>query len=109
MAVENEEIEVQRAPLIFIVPALGFVVTARTKQFQLVQSTNEQISYPGAQRLRADLTREVKPEQGLRALTVSPLTGRIELLVFLFAGLAAIVARVSCISELFHRLANAVL
>jgi hypothetical protein len=64
MAVENEEIEVQRAPLIFIVPALGFVVTARTKQFQLVQSTNEQISYPGAQRLRADRTREVKPEQG---------------------------------------------
>jgi hypothetical protein len=40
MAVENQENGVRRAPLIFVVPACGFVVAARTKQFQLDRSTS---------------------------------------------------------------------
>jgi hypothetical protein len=61
MAVENQENGVQRAPLIFIVPACGFVVAARTKQFQVCQATREQMPCPGMQRLTADLTREINP------------------------------------------------
>jgi hypothetical protein len=61
MAVENQENGVQRAPLIFIVPACGFVVAARTKQFQVCQATREQMPCPGMQRLTADLTREISP------------------------------------------------
>jgi hypothetical protein len=50
MAVENQENGVRRAPLIFVVPACGFVVAARTKQFQLDRSTSEQIRCPSAER-----------------------------------------------------------
>ena len=51
MAVENQENPgVRRAPLIFVVPACGFVVATHTKQFQLDRSTGEQISCPSAER-----------------------------------------------------------
>jgi len=38
MAIENQENGVRRAPLIFIVPAWGFVVAARTKRSSLVRA-----------------------------------------------------------------------
>jgi hypothetical protein len=68
MAVENQENGVRKAPLIFIVPAWGFVVAARTKPFQLHRSTSEQIRCPSAQRMVADPTRGINPEQSLREL-----------------------------------------
>jgi hypothetical protein len=43
MLVENQENAVRRAPLIFVVPACGLIVPARLKQFQLRQSTSEQV------------------------------------------------------------------
>ena len=46
MAVENQENGVRKAPLIFIVPAWGFVVAARTKPFQLHRSTSETNTLP---------------------------------------------------------------
>jgi|SRR5690349_19945324 hypothetical protein len=41
---------IRRAPLIFVVPACGFVVAARIKQFQLDRRTGEQISCPDVER-----------------------------------------------------------
>jgi hypothetical protein len=49
MTTENQENGVRKVPLIFIVSACGFVVAARTKQFQLRQSTSEPLRFPGAQ------------------------------------------------------------
>jgi hypothetical protein len=112
MTIENQEIRVRKAPLIFIVPACGFVVAARTKEFQLHQSTSELLGCSSAQRLTADLIGEINPEQSLRELrrqTASLKSGRVELLVFLFFGLVAVVATVCCIAELFHLLGDAVL
>jgi hypothetical protein len=107
MAVESQENRIRRAPLIFIVPACGLVVAARTKQFQLHQSTSEQVGCPSAQRLTADLVSEINPEQSLRELrrdTASLKPGRVELLFFLFFGLVAVLAIAGCFSQLLHLL-----
>jgi len=107
MAVENQENGVRRAPLVFIVPACGFVVAARTKQFQICQATREQMPCPVAQWLTADLTREIKPEQSLMELLrkIASLKS-VKLLVILFLGLVAVVATGSCFLELFHPLGD---
>jgi len=42
MAAETQKNRPLKAPLIFTVPAYGFVVAARTKEFQLCQSASEQ-------------------------------------------------------------------
>jgi hypothetical protein len=112
MAVENQQNELVKAPLMFIVPACGFVVAARTREFQRRQSTSEQVSCAGAGRPAASFRREIHPEQSLRELrrkTAFLNSDGVELLVFLFFGLVAIVAMMGCISELFHLLDNAVL
>jgi hypothetical protein len=110
MAVENQENGVRRAPLIFIVPACGFVAAARTNQFQVCQDTREQMPCPvGAQWLTADLTREINPEQSLMKLPrkiASLKSGRVKLLIVLFFGLVAVVATGSCFLELFHPLGD---
>jgi hypothetical protein len=82
-------------------------VAARTKQFQLHQRTSEQVSCPSAHRLTAGLTREINPEQSLRAprlKTVYLKPGRAEPLVFRFFGLVAVVAIVGFFSQLLHLL-----
>ena len=106
MAIENQENGVRRTPLIFVVPAWGFVVAARTKEFQIRQNTREQMPCPGVQGLTADPTRKIISQESLRELrrkTASLKPGKVELLVFLFFGLVAIVAMMGCISELFPR------
>jgi hypothetical protein len=112
MAVEIQENRVRRAPLIFTVPACGLVVAARTEQFQLRQSTGEQVSCPGTRRSAADFRREINPEQSpreLRRKTASLKSGKVELLVFLFFGFVALVATVCSFAELFHLPCNGVL
>jgi hypothetical protein len=107
MAVESQENRIRRAPLIFIVPACGFVVAARTKPFQPPQSTSEQVRCPNAQRLTPELAREINPEQSLRELrrkSASLKPGKVELLLFLFFGLVALVAIAGCFSQLLHLL-----
>lgn len=107
MVVQSQENRNRRAPLIFIVPACGLVVAARTKPFQLNQRTSEQTLCPSAQRHTTNLTREISPEQSLRALrhdTASLKPGRVELLFFLFFGLVAVVAIAGCFSQLLHLL-----
>jgi len=62
MAVETQENRIRRAPLIYIVRACGLVVAARTKQFQLAQSTSAQVRCLSAQPSTPDLARETEPE-----------------------------------------------
>jgi len=110
MVVENQQNELVKAPLIFTVPACGFVVAARAREFQLRQSTSEQVCYPGAGRPAATFRREIRPEQSLwelRRKSASLNSDRVELLVFLLFGLVAIIAMIGCISELFPLLGNA--
>ena len=112
MIVENQHSGLVKAPRIFTVPAYGLVVAARTREFQLRKSASEQVCRPGAWRPAASFRREIRPEQSLLELcrkTASLKSDRVELLVFLFFGLVAIVAMMGCISELFHLLGNAVL
>jgi hypothetical protein len=110
MVVENQQNELVKAPLIFTVPACGFVVAARAREFQLRQSTSEQVCYPGAGRPATTFRREIRPEQSLwelRRKSASLNSDRVELLVFLLFGLVAIIAMIGCISELFPLLGNA--
>ena len=112
MAVEIQENGVWRAPLIFIVPACGFVVATRTKQFQVRQNTREEMPSPGAQGFTADPTREINPQKSLRQLrrkTASLKSGKVELPVFLFFGFVAVIATVCSFGDLFHLLGNGVL
>ena len=112
MTVENQENAVRRAPQIFVVPACGFVVAAPTKHFQVGQDTREQMPCLAPRRPSASLTRKINPEQSLRELrrqAASLKSGWVELLLFLFFGLVAIVAMMGCISELFQLLGSAVL
>jgi len=112
MAVENQESTVRRAPLFFTVPACGFVMAARTEQFQLRQSTGEQVSCPGMRWSAAGFRRKINPEQSpreLRPKTASLKSGKVALLVFLFFGFVAVVATVGSLAELFHLPGNAVL
>lgn len=112
MKVENQENGVRRALLIFVLPACGFVEAAPTKHFEVGQNTREQIPCLAPRRPSANLTREINPEQSLREVrrqAASLKSGWVELLLFLFFGLVAIVAMMGCISELFQLLGNAVL
>lgn len=110
MAVEIQENGVRRAPLIFTVPAWGYVVAASTKQFQVRQNTNEQMPCPSALGLTAEtLHGKSARKRELRRKIASLISGKAELLVFLFSGLVAIVAMMDCVAELFHQLDNAVL
>ena len=107
MVAENQENRVRRAPLIFIVPACGFVVAARTKHFQARQTTSEEIPCLDPRWPTASLTREINPEQSLRELrreTASLKSSRVEPLVFLFFGLVAVAATAGCFSQLLHLL-----
>ena len=47
MKIENQANGVRRAPLTFTVPACGFVVTARTEQFQIIERASEQLDFLG--------------------------------------------------------------
>ena len=101
MAVEIQENRVRRAPLFFTALVCSLVVAPGTRQFQLRQSTGEQVSCPGTRRPAAGFRREINPEQSLRELR--------GLLVFLFFGFVALVATVCSFAELFHLPGNGVL
>ena len=47
MVIENQENGVRRVPLTFTVPACGFVVAARTEQFQIIERAGEQLGFLG--------------------------------------------------------------
>jgi hypothetical protein len=63
MTIENQEKGVRRAPLTFTVPACGFVVAARTKQFQLTERASEQSDFLGTRWPTAGFRRETNPAQ----------------------------------------------
>jgi hypothetical protein len=73
MAVENQENGVRRAPLVFIVVACGFVVAARTKQFQAPSDHQRRSVLP---RPAVCLTREINLEQSLTELRRKLFPGR---------------------------------
>src|SRR5262245_16872794 len=112
MAVEVQENRVRRVPLIFTVPACGIVVAPRIRQFQLGQSTNEQIHCPDTRPPAAGSKRKINREQSLRELrpkTASLKSGKVGRLVCLFFGFVAVVAMVCSFAELFHLPGNGVL
>jgi len=112
IAVEVQENRVRRVPLIFTVPAFGFVVAPRIRQFQLCQSTSEQVHCPGTRPPAAGFKRKINPEQSTRELrpkTASLKWGKVGLLVFLFFGFVAVVATVCSFAELIHLPGNGVL
>ena len=65
MTIEHQERKVRRPPLTFTVPACGFVVAARSKQFQLTEPTSEQVNFLDTRWL-ATFRCETNQEQTLR-------------------------------------------
>jgi hypothetical protein len=89
MVIENQENRLRRAALTFTVPACGFVVAARTQQFQLTQRTAEQVDFPGTRPPAGDSRSENNLESSLREprhQTASLKLSKIKQLIFLVLG-----------------------
>ena len=95
--------------MIFTLPACGLVVAARTRQLQLRQSISEHGHWSAKPEPPVAFRCETNAEQSLgelRLKTTSLMSGKVDLIVFLFLGFVALVATVCSFAELFHLLAN---